>query len=146
MGTDVGGGPEQRRAPRYPARVAVTLRFPSTGIYDLGFEIAVAGQQPVSGHDIDSCESLNLSRGGVMLELPYELPVGQPLSVALQLPSGRDLPLEAEVRHVEPVEVTGAWAGLEVSPHKRYQTGLRFLNVGPGEAALLEGLAHGRAG
>lgn len=146
MRFDAGGGSEQRRAPRYPARVAVTLRFPSTGIYDLGFEIAVAGQQPVSGHDIDSCESLNLSRGGVMLELPYQLPIGQALSVALQLPSGRDLPLQAEVRHVEEVEATGAWAGLEASPHRRYRTGLAFLEVGPAEAALLESLAHGRAG
>src|SRR5579872_81409 len=71
---------ERRQFPRIPMRVAAEVRFTSWQIYSLIYTI-------------------NISQGGMSIELPSEAKVGDAVTIRLQPPKGPVVELDATVRH-----------------------------------------------
>lgn len=74
---------ERRRDPRVPMRVLAEVRFTSWNVYALIYTV-------------------NISKGGMSLEMAEEPKVGAPLTIRLTEPDGALLTLEATVRHASP--------------------------------------------
>lgn len=93
---------EKRKEPRTAVRFAAEVRFSSWALFQLIY-------------------SVNVSRGGMSVELADAPAVGTPLTVRLNLPNGQQVSLESVVRHVTPL---GKQAGGK--PQARYQVGVEF--------------------
>jgi c-di-GMP-binding flagellar brake protein YcgR len=77
--------------------------------------------------------AVNASEGGLLLHLPEELGVGQQLLLKLFFPLCPDLnAIETMVQVV--------WMGVQVRKDWAwdYQTGVRFINISPEDAAVLK--------
>jgi hypothetical protein len=71
---------ERRKDPRVPVRIETEVKFTSWHIYSLIY-------------------ILNISKGGMNIELAEEPPMGAKLDVKLVAPDGQSLFLSADVRH-----------------------------------------------
>ncbi|HEY1586174.1 MAG TPA: PilZ domain-containing protein, partial [Polyangia bacterium] len=88
---------ERRQHPRFPMRVEVEVKFTSWAVYSLIYTI-------------------NISRGGMNLELVEEPKPGAALTIKLQPPKGEPVMLEAVVRHTS-------------KSAKTWTTGVQFQNL-----------------
>jgi hypothetical protein len=79
------GEDERRRDPRLPLHFEAEVRFASWEVMRLLYTV-------------------NISRGGMNVELPRRPTPGATLNVKLHPPSGPIIELEAVVRHISPVE------------------------------------------
>src|SRR5437899_7721838 len=87
-------GEERRKDPRVPLRVQAEVRFSSWHVFSLIYTI-------------------NISKGGMNIELENEPKVGALLHVRLAPPDGKPLELDAIVRHVQPGQGGRFSAGIE---------------------------------
>jgi hypothetical protein len=71
---------ERRQHPRIPMRVAAEVRFTSWHVYSLIYTV-------------------NISQGGMLIELPSAAKTGDVLRIRLQPPKGPAVELDADVRH-----------------------------------------------
>jgi hypothetical protein len=104
---------ERRQFPRIPMRVAAEVRFTSWQVYSLIYTI-------------------NISQGGMSIELPSEAKKGDELRIRLRPPTGLPVELDAVVRHC--------------TPHKsQFTVGVQFTALdGPTKQAIEASIrAHG---
>ena len=73
-------GDERRKDPRFPMRVEAEVKFTSWHVYSLIYTI-------------------NISKGGLNLEMPEEPQIGSKLAVKIRPPDGDLIILDAVVRH-----------------------------------------------
>ena len=104
---------ERRKDPRVPARMEAEVKFTSWHVYSLIYTI-------------------NISKGGMNLELAEEPQPGAIVSIKLTPPEGAPLVLEATVRHSAKVG-------------KTWSTGVQFQNLDDGKRQAIEKAirAHG---
>jgi len=106
-------GDERRKDPRFPMRLEAEVKFTSWHVYSLIYTI-------------------NISKGGLNLEMPEEPQVGSKLAVKIRPPEGEPIVIDAVVRHATK---SGA----------RFSVGLQFESI---DAKKREGIekairAHG---
>ena len=97
---------ERRKDPRIPARIEAEVKFTSWHVYSLIYTI-------------------NISKGGMNIELADEPSPGAALTVKLTPPEGAPLLLEARVRHA--TKVGKAWS-----------TGVQFQNLDDAKRQAIE--------
>ena len=104
---------ERRKFPRVPLRIETEVKFPSWQVYSLIYTI-------------------NISKGGMNLELPHEPTVGSALTIRLSAPDGVTVRVEATVRHT-------------TKSGKSWSTGVAFTNLDDDKLQLIERAirAHG---
>ncbi|MFT4614762.1 MAG: Tfp pilus assembly protein PilZ [Bacteroidia bacterium] len=101
---------EQRKDLRLPADSTTFIELESPGIAENSKGIVV------------TCKTLNISRGGLLVLLDQEIPVGAILQIGVDLPDAEDtLYMAGEVRWCKPVEN----ASIEESG---WQAGFQILN------------------
>jgi hypothetical protein len=99
-------GDERRQHPRIPARVAAEVRFTSWEMFGLIYTI-------------------NISHGGMSLEVPQKENVGASVKVRLTPPKGNSVELSAVVRHC--------------TEHKgRFTVGVEFTDLDAEKKAAIE--------
>jgi len=57
-----------------------------------------------SWHVFKMAHAMNISQGGLMFQVPYEPPIGQPIAVTVRLPNGHACELQTEVCHVQAMQ------------------------------------------
>ena len=104
---------ERRKEPRIPLRIEAEVKFTSWHVYSLIYTI-------------------NMSKGGMNIELAEEPKPGATLTVKLTPPEGTPLFLEATVRHTTPIG-------------KRWSTGIEFKDLDATKRQAIEKAirAHG---
>ncbi len=104
---------ERRKDPRFPLRIETEVKFTSWHVYSLIYTI-------------------NISKGGMNLELADEPQIGAALTVKLTPPEGAPVLLDATVKHATK---TGA----------RFSVGVQFDNLDDGKRQAIEKAirAHG---
>jgi len=90
--------------------------------------VSFPGQPPIDTH------SINLSVGGMSVELQEPPPIGEPLRVHLDLSDGEPVEISALVRYATTITAQGP--GIPVSV--RSLVGLQFQDVSDEVAALIE--------
>jgi c-di-GMP-binding flagellar brake protein YcgR len=105
---------DRRQHPRIPMRVQTEVRFTSWAVYSLIYTI-------------------NISKGGMNLELTEEPKADAKLTVRLRQPDGSAVDLEAVVRHTQQTK-SGRWS-----------VGVQFTSLGAVEKQAIERAitAHG---
>ena len=98
---------ERRQHPRIPVRLQTEVRFTSWHVYSLIYTI-------------------DISKGGMSLELPTQPEVGAKLTVRLMQPDGTSVALEAVVRHASQGK-GGRWSA-----------GVQFTSLGDREKQAIE--------
>ena len=105
--------PEGRKQARISAKLEVEVRFDSWQVYKLMY-------------------SRNISKGGVMLQLPHEAPIGGSIELKVHMPDGEVLSLPSVVRHChrDAAETLGSEqamrAGEAAPAAQEYQVGVKF--------------------
>jgi hypothetical protein len=114
----------QRRDPRLPIRGPAQVRFRSWSLYSYLY-------------------TLDISRGGMMLEMEEAPEIGSRLTVQLRPPNGPTVELEAVVRHAGPVTRPHLASSPDARP--RFQVGVQFENLDNDRRAAIERTlaAHG---
>ena len=104
---------ERRKEPRVAARIEAEVKFTSWHVYSLIYTI-------------------NISKGGMNLELAEEPQPGATLTIKITPPKGNDLLLEARVKHTTKVG-------------KTWSTGVQLLNLDDAKRQEIERTirAHG---
>lgn len=104
---------ERRKDPRIPMRVEAEVKFTSWHVYSLIYTI-------------------NISKGGMNLELAEEPKPGATLTIKLTPPEGAPVLLEATVRHT-------------TKSAKSWSTGIQFINLDAEKRQAIEKAirAHG---
>lgn len=104
---------ERRKEPRVPMRVEAEVKFTSWHVYSLIYTI-------------------NISKGGMNLELAAEPKAGDTLTIKLTPPEGAPVLIEATVRHTSKVG-------------KTWSTGVQFKDLDDGKRQAIEKAirAHG---
>ncbi len=110
----MGDGAERRSEPRVSFRAKVAIRF--------------EGRAPIETY------SINLSLGGMSVELLEAPKVGTKLTVGLELSDGMPVTIQGNARHA--TTVTALSAGIERSV--RVLLGIQFVDVKPEVARLLK--------
>lgn len=118
---------ERRRDPRIPVRTEAEVRFASWDVFKLIYTI-------------------NISQGGMNLEMGVEPKVGSSLRVKLTLPSGPPIELEATVKHATDVTSTKPRPEGAPAPAKRVQVGVQFTNLDANKKAAIEQIIRGQGG
>jgi c-di-GMP-binding flagellar brake protein YcgR len=105
---------ERRKEPRFPVRLEAEVRFTSWHVFSLIYTI-------------------NISKGGMNLELPEQPTADAKLVVRLVEPDGNQVELNAVVRHVSQTK-NGRWS-----------VGVQFTGVAPAQMQAIEKAirAHG---
>jgi c-di-GMP-binding flagellar brake protein YcgR len=105
---------ERRKEPRFPVRVEAEVRFTSWHVFSLIYTI-------------------NISKGGMNIELPDEPKKDAKLVVRLVEPDGNKVELSAVVRHAQQAK-SGRWS-----------VGVQFENIAPAQLEAIEKAikAHG---
>lgn len=112
---------EKRQHPRFALQVQAEVRFTNWTVFKLLYTV-------------------NISKGGMNLQLGEAPAIGSHLQVRLVLPDGWPTTIDAIVRHVTPMAaVTGK------TSHACYQVGVQFENLDGERKALIEQtiLEHG---
>ncbi len=104
---------ERRKDPRIPMRLEAEVRFTSWHVYSLIYTI-------------------NISKGGMNLDLPEEPQKGSTLTIKLTPPDGSPVWVEATVRHASKVG-------------KKWSVGVEFQNLDAARRQVIEKTirAHG---
>jgi hypothetical protein len=105
---------ERRQHPRIPLRAEAEVRFASWEVFRLIYTV-------------------NISQGGMQVDMPKEPPAGSELVVKLSLPSGPPLELKATVRHV-------------TASKGRYLVGVQFASLDDQQKDLIERTIRAHAG
>jgi len=101
---------EQRKYLRLPVDSTTFIELVSPGIGDSSKGIVV------------TCKTLNVSRGGLLVTLDQEIPVGAILQIGVDIPEAEDtLYMAGEVRWGTPAENTG-------DEESAWQAGFQILN------------------
>ena len=103
---------ERRKEPRLPFRVEAEVKFASGEVFRLIY-------------------TLNISRGGMTVDLPKAPHEGMEVTIILVPPKGATLELQGLVRHVSAMKKTGTG---------HCQVGVQFTNLDDAKRAFLEGL------
>jgi hypothetical protein len=119
---------ERRSEPRVPIRAEAEVRFSSWEVFKLIYTI-------------------NISHGGMNLEMSVEPKQGSALTVRLALPSGPPIELEAVVKHVQVTTSTKPQPPGAPPPQRRCEVGVQFKNLDAAKKAAIEQSirAHGGA-
>jgi hypothetical protein len=118
---------ERRASPRVAHRVEAQVKFTSWSMFSFIYTI-------------------NISRGGMSIELEEEAPVGTQLAVLIQPPKGDLIELAAVVRHCGPMPTRAAPTPPKAgqvpprAPRPRYQVGVEFSNLDQARRAAIEQL------
>ena len=104
---------ERRKEPRLPARIEAEVKFTSWHVYSLIYTI-------------------NISKGGMNLELAEEQPAGATLTVKITPPEGSPVWIDATVKHASKVG-------------KTWSTGVQFTGLDDAKRQAIEKAirAHG---
>jgi hypothetical protein len=105
---------ERRKEPRVPLRIEAEVKFSSWQVYSLIYTI-------------------NISKGGMNVELADEPAKGSKLTVKLTPPEGAPVMLEATVRH-------------STQNGKRWSTGVEFQNLDGEKRQAIEKAIRGHGG
>lgn len=97
---------ERRAHPRIPMRVQTEVRFTSWAVFSLIYTI-------------------NISKGGMNLELPESPKIGDLLEVMLAPPDGPPVALQAVVRHTAPAK-------------RGFSVGVEFQNLDDARRGVIE--------
>lgn len=114
--------PERRRFPRHAIRGEAEVRFTSWTLFKLLFTV-------------------NISKGGMAIEMHEEPPLGTRLVIRIVTPTGDRIPLEAVVRHVTTLS-SPINSEVFVS---RFQVGVEFVNLGQAKRDQIEALIRKHA-
>jgi hypothetical protein len=119
---------ERRSSPRVTSRMEAQVRFTSWATFSFIYAI-------------------NISRGGMSLELTEEAPVGTKLAVLIQPPKGELIELQAVVRHsgamptrAAPPQPVKEGAAAQRGAPPRYQVGVEFIDLDEKRRAAIEQL------
>lgn len=105
---------ERRQHPRFPVRGQAEVRFTNWTVFKLLYTV-------------------NISKGGMNIELADRPEVGDHVSVRLVLPDAWSIEIEATVRHVTTL---AAVSGQRFQA--RYQVGVQFDNLDAERKAMIE--------
>ena len=111
----------KRQHPRFALQIQAEVRFTNWTVFTLLYTV-------------------NISKGGMNLQLGESPAIGSRLQVRLVLPDGWPTTIDAIVRHVTPMEAVAGQTS-----HALYQVGVQFENLDDERKALIEQtiLKHG---
>jgi len=114
-------GEEKRQHPRFALEVQAEVRFTNWTVFKLLYTV-------------------NISKGGMNVQLGEAPDIGSHLQVRLVLPDGWPTTIDAIVRHVTPMAVAAGQTSRAL-----YQVGVQFENLDDERKALIEQtiLKHG---
>jgi hypothetical protein len=118
---------DRRSSPRVPVRNEAEVRFISWDVFRLIYTI-------------------NISHGGMTLEVGEEPKIGALLTVKLSLPKGPPIELEATVKHVTATTSTRPQPAGAAPPLKKFQIGVQFQNLDAKKKSAIEATIRANGG